>query len=164
MKRRRIPSRVEKLADKKAVIEHRQKGTGHYVFRNKSDSATLLLAKPALNGSKHVAAGAEFEGDSYFMSLVPREAVLVKIVSVPEKNVREQVEVETAEVKTEETMPKEKLLLDQPDQVTDQGKVEQVANTDDTVKPLHETPQPEGDKEVLLTEDPLDGVKIIIND
>jgi putative alpha-1,2-mannosidase len=52
----------------------------------------------------------------------------------------------------------EKLILDQPDQVTKTGKVEH--NVQDDL-PLNETSPQDDSKEKLLTEDPLAGVTII---
>ena len=119
-----------------------------------------------MSGNKYINPGAEFEGDSYFMSLVPKEAVLVRVVDVPEKVVREQVEEEFKQdvEKMKEEVVSEKLILDQPDQVTNEGKVEHVVSNEP--KPLNEEGAQENEvsKEVLLTEDPLDGVKIIMND
>lgn len=61
-------------------------------------------------------------------------------------------------------MTEEKLILDQPDQVTEQGTVEHVSPTTPGVQPLNE--QPGADpatkpQDTLLNEDPMDGVTII---
>jgi len=147
-------TRLEKIASKKEKIDYHQKGTGRYVYKNKS-SGTLNLPKAGLNGEKHVPVGGEWEGDSYFMYMVGKEATISRILESPERKVKP--------AKPEETMSEEKLILDQPDQVTDQGKVEHVCC--DPQKQLNEgCPNEEDKKDVLLREDPLDGVKIILND
>ena len=63
----------------------------------------------------------------------------------------------------EETMANEKkLLLDQPDIITEQGKIERVvAEPQQTLNDSTETHQKKPD--VLLNENPLDGVEIILH-
>ncbi len=58
--------------------------------------------------------GKTFEGDSYYLNMVKSNQLrLVKTISDPNK-------------KEENTMQEEKLILDQPDRYTQQGKTEQV--------------------------------------
>lgn len=138
-------SKIERTAEKKRIIEHRQHGEGLYLFRNRNSSASLELPKPSKDGRRWVDPSGTWEGDDYFMSMVPREAILVKVISEPNK---EEVKMEN------------KLILDQPDQVTKAGKVEHKLRDD---LPINET-APEAkaeEKERLLTEDPLAGVTII---
>lgn len=138
-------SKIERTAEKKRVIEHRQHGEGCFLFRNRNSSASLELPKPANDGRKWVDPNGTWEGDSYFMSMIPRDAVLVRTISEP---------------KREDTKMEERLILDQPDQVTKSGKVEHKVSSD---LPINET-APEGkaeSRERLLTEDPLAGVTII---
>lgn len=138
-------SKIERTAEKKRIVEHRQHGEGLYLFRNRNVSSSLELPKPSKDGRRWVEPNGTWEGDSYFMSMIPREAVLVKVISEPKK---------------EEAKMEEKLILDQPDQVTKSGKVEHKVKDD---LPINEA-APEGkveDKERLLTEDPLAGVTII---
>lgn len=138
-------SKIERTAEKKRIIEHRQHGEGMFLFRNRNASASLELPKPARDGRRWVEPNGTWEGDDYFMSMVPREAILVKSISEPKK---------------EECRVEEKLILDQPDQVTSAGKVEHKLKGD---LPINEAaPESDtGDKERLLTEDPLAGVTII---
>lgn len=138
-------SKIERTAEKKRIVESRQHGEGVFLFRNRNAAANLELPKPSNDGRRWVEPNGTWEGDSYFMSLVPREAILVKVVSEPKK---------------EELKMEEKLILDQPDQVTKAGKVEHKVKDG---LPINEA-APEGnleDKERLLTEDPLSGVTII---
>lgn len=145
-------NKLERAQQKKQVIEYYQKGNGVYLFRNRSSFASLELPKISKDGKKWVNPNETWEGDSYFLSMVPKEAVLVRTIEEP-KN-------ESLELINEENKVEEKLILDQPDQVTKTGKVEHSAEND---LPLAETaPQnEEKNKEKLITENPLDGVTII---
>lgn len=138
-------SKLERTNEKKRIVEHRQRGEGLYVFKNRNAGASLELPKPAKDGRRWVEAGGTWEGDDYFFSMIPREAVLVRQVSEPKK---------------EERKMEERLILDQPEQVTKSGTVEHKVVED---LPLNEVaPEGEADrKERLLTEDPLAGVTII---
>ena len=138
-------SKIERTAEKKRIIEHRQQGEGLFLFRNRNSSASLELPKPARDGRRWVEPNGTWEGDDYFMSMVPREAVIVKSLS---------------ETNKEECKVEDKLILDQPDKVTNSGKVEHEVKQD---LPVNEVaPNPEAkEKERLLTEDPLSGVTII---
>lgn len=137
-------TKLERTQQKKELLEYRQQGTGHYVFRNKSKVATLELPKLSKDGKKWVQPKETWEGDSYFFNMVPRDAVLVKVIE---------------EAKKEATV--EKLILDQPDQITSAGKVEHTV-VQGEVSLNETTPQENVDKkEKLLTEDPLAGVTII---
>ena len=144
-------SKVERTAENKRMISYHQHGDGLFLFRNRSQSATISLPKESSDGRRTVGAynpnvpgSGEWEGDSYFFELVPRDAILVKTIRPPG-----------------ETLMENKLILDQPDQVTNAGPVEHVASED---LPLNENPEEGVEKEgaeVLLTEDPLEGVTII---
>jgi hypothetical protein len=138
-------SKIEKTLEKRRVVEHVQKGQGLFLFRNRNSTASLELPKPSKDGRKWVEPNGTWEGDSYFLSMVPREAILVRTI---------------LEVKKEEANMDERLILDQPDQVTKSGKVEHKVSAE---LPINEA-SPEGkieDGERLITEDPLSGVTII---
>jgi len=138
-------SRLESMQNKKLLLAYHQEGHGLYLFRNKSQFASLELPKISKDGKKWVEPNETWEGDSYFISMVPREAVIVKTLEEPKSE-------------TKETHMQEKLILDQPDQVDKSGKVEHKVEKD---LPLNETNPNEFEKERLLTEDPLAGVTII---
>lgn len=148
-------NRYEARERNKEIKEFHLKGEGVYLFRNNS-SGTLNLPKPANNGVRVVAKNAEWEGDNYFMFLVQKnDARLVRTITSPEEQ-------------KEEIKMAEKLLVDQPDQVTVEGTLEHVVlSTDGKNKKLNEG-QPVDDKdkdeaEALINEDPLDGIQILIN-
>lgn len=145
-------NKYERTQQRKQIIEYYQGGEGLYLFRNRSSVASLELPKISKDGKRWVQPNETWEGDSYFLSMVPKEAVIVKTITEPVKS--EAIMNENKENKVEE-----KLILDQPDQVTKTGKVEHSANEE---LPLTENPkQDEKSKEKLLTEDPLAGVTII---
>lgn len=145
MKRGKKTNRLERAEQKRRTVEYHQAGTGLYLFRNRSKVASLELPKPSADGKKWVDPEGTWKGDSYFLSMVPREAVLVE--SLCEAN------------KEESKMP-EKLILDQPDQVTAAGKVEHAVSAEDATI-TEAAPQETRTKERLITEDPLAGVTII---
>jgi hypothetical protein len=147
MKRSEIKgTRIERTEQKKRVTEYHQAGTGMYVFRNRSSVASLELPKPSADGKKWVAPGQTWRGDSYFLKMVPREATLVEAI-------QEQIK--------EEKMA-EKLILDQPDQITSSGKVEHsVVGDEMQINEVGSEDTKVKSKEKLITEDPLAGVTII---
>ena len=142
-------SKYEAREYRKKKMEHQLKGEGLYIFRNAS-KADLYLPKPAANNVKSVPPGGEFQGDSYFMELVrTNQARLVRTLITPEESRKMKME--------------EKLIVDQPDMVTTKGKVEHVVVTPQA-KPLNEVEKKcESTKpsEVLINEDPMDGVDIL---
>jgi hypothetical protein len=177
----RKKSKYEKMAERKELLEHHLKGKGLYRFRNRNRNATLELAKPGISvltgesvtvvgpADPNVPGSGEWDGDDYFLQTVrSREAILVKTIRGPEEDepetkeevVEEVVEESVKEEATEMTDEK-KLILDQPDQVTAEGTVEQVVpKTDD--EPLNEKKlSPREQVETLLTEDPMDGLEIL---
>jgi len=147
MKRSEIKgTRIERTEQKRKVTEYHQAGTGMYVFRNRSSVASLELPKPAVDGKKWVAPGQTWKGDSYFLKMVPREATLVEAIQTEQK---------------EERMA-DKLILDQPDQITSSGKVEHsVIGAEIQINEVGSEETKANSKEKLITEDPLAGVTII---
>jgi hypothetical protein len=177
------------MAERKALLDHHLQGKGLYRFRNRNN-ATLELPKPglcAMTGNKITVVGpvqkdnkgqtipgsGEWDGDDYFMQCVRnRDAILVKTIQAPDAEPVEPVveavepEPEVVTESKEEEMTEEKLILNQPDQVTSEGTVEHVV-TPKQPEPLNEAPCCAPDccgqkpKETLLTEDPMAGVEII---
>jgi hypothetical protein len=139
-------SKIERNQIKKEYIEYHQKGEGLYLFKNRSNVASLELPKHSSDGKKWVEPNETWEGDNYFFKMIPKEAILIKTISEPKK----------------ETVMENKLILDQPDQITTKGKVEHVVPESELT--LNENPiveVQEETKEKLLTEDPLAGVTIL---
>lgn len=150
-------NQIESKAAREAHLDHIFHGEGVYVYRNKSNGDLTLpkaanvvrLQGRALNNKKVVPAGGEWEGDNYFMHLVPREASVVRVITSPQEE-------------REKMLQEQKLILDQPDKVTREGTVEHVVtDLEEKKKPLHETDATQSKQDVLLTEDPMDGVQIL---
>ena len=144
MKKSGKSTKIERTEEKKRLIDYHQKGEGLFVFKNRSKVASLELPKPSADGKKWIAPGATWEGDSYFFSMIPENAVLVREISEPKKEERME----------------NKLILDQPDQVTKTGKVEHKVSEDLALNEV----SPEGtqkERDLLINEDPLSGVTII---
>jgi hypothetical protein len=145
MKRGKKANKLERTDQKRKAVEYHQAGTGMYLYRNRSAVASLELPKASADGKKWVEPGQTWRGDSYFMSMVPREATVVESLVEPNK---------------EEAKVEQKLILDQPEQVTSSGKVEHDV-ADELPKVVESSPKEGKSKERLITEDPLAGVTII---
>lgn len=121
---------------RKAQIQESNKGEGMYVFENNT-KGDLYLPRPTQSGRVVVPKGAQFIGDNYYFSMVRNhELRLIKELQSPNQN---------------------KLLTEQPPTVTHQGAIEHVQNSQVN---LHEQ-RGEVKQDVLLTESPVDGIKII---
>lgn len=138
-------------AERKLKAERALAGEGLYEYRNRNKNATLNLPKPTEDGQKTVPPNGTWEGDNYFMSLVrSNEATLVREIISPQQE-------------REEKMTQEKLLLDQPELVTEQGQVEHVVENEKQ-KQLNETKEKTNEEaKKLLVEAPLDGVEIMLD-
>ena len=121
-----------------------------------------MLTKAANDGRKSIPSKCEWEGDDYFMKHMKcGEASMVRTIETPEQEKARITEEEETLLESKGETMSEKLILDQPDQVTVEGKVEQVMTVDAEVT-LTEDGE-EQPKDVLLNEDPLEGVEIILD-
>ena len=155
MHRRKL-NRLERRVEQKERLARNLAGTGLFVYENNT-SGTLTLPKPTTSGKRTIAPKEQFQGDSYFMSLVKPPNNLLKFVREITVNLPE------TQALVESNMNEEKLILDQPDRVTSEGTVEQVVKKPEQQK-LNDSvqKQPAPPKEMLLTEDPMDGIEIIL--
>lgn len=135
------------------------KGDGVYLFVNNT-RGDLSLPKPPLKGPNPVPPGRTFEGDSYFMCLLKTNDVRLIEVIKPAANTLPNVTAITL-IERKENMP-QKLILDQPETFTTQGKTEHTVPDNPNVK-LNENQPASKPVDKLLTEDPLAGVEIILN-
>lgn len=148
-------SRYDKRLLQAEKKKHDMGGSGIYVYENNTD-ADLKLPKPTESGIRTVGPRKRFQGDSYFLNWVGSPMNLLRLIDtvVPRNSQKLQ----------EQTMNEKQLLLDQPDTITHQGKIERVIAepvqtlTDNTAN--HEQKKPAVD--VLLNENPLDGLEIIV--
>ena len=107
------------------------------------------MPKPTSTGLKTIGPNAKFQGDSYYLKWVGSPMNLLRLI--------EQI------IPQETNMNEQKLILDQPDMVTNQGKVEHVICQKPKVQPINDAsiPNPNATENVLLTEDPMEGLTII---
>ena len=147
MRRLRL-SKQDRSNIRKAKMEVKLGGEGLYIYENNS-SGTLNLPKPSKEGYKTISRKGRFTGDNYFMFLVKTgDLRQIDIIMSPEKE-RELKKME------------EKLILDQPNTVTNKGVVEHIVETT-PVAPLHDNVEAdEKKKDVLINENPLDGIVIL---
>jgi hypothetical protein len=144
-------------------LKNNMSGTGIYVYENNTDG-DLRLPKATASGIKMVGPRKRFQGDSYFMSWVGSPMNLLKLVEVIVQ--KDNIYAKKAEPESlqENVMTNEnQLLLDQPDTITNQGKIERVV-VEPSLTPINDNTEQKGHPatEVLLTEDPVDGVTIIL--
>lgn len=128
-------------------------GTGLFLFKNKTN-ASLQLPKKSSDGKVWVEPNQTWRGDSFFLKMIPQEAVLVETIESPNQT-------------EEANMSEEKLILDQPDQITTDGKLEHIVSnepavlTEETKKKKKTKTESKNKENKLLTEDPIAGVTII---
>ena len=117
-------------------------GEGLYLYQNNTNG-DLKLPRPTNSGVQSVGSRQQFQGDNYYMQLVRTgELRLIKEIQAPQVNIMEN-----------------KLILDQPDTITQKGKVEHVVETE-APKKLNE--EETSQEEVLLNENPVtDGFVIV---
>ena len=102
-KNNRFATAHEKRQAQQEYLQYMQKGYGLYVYENRLN-ATLTLPKVASDGvTRMLAPKGTFQGDDYFMFMVPGE-LRVKQIIVPAEEDR----------KKENNMENQKLILDQP--------------------------------------------------
>lgn len=147
-------NRLERREVQKLKLASSLAGDGLFIYENNTHGS-LRLPKPTASGKLVIAPKEQFQGDSYFMSLVkPPNNLLKFIQTVNESPSKTQI--------MESNMNEEKLILDQPDRVTSEGTVEQVVKNPTQQKLNDSVKETEPQKEILLTEDPMDGVEIIL--
>jgi len=130
-----------------------QKGKGVFLYENNTKS-TLILPKPTVGGLKmiepinpKVKGSGRFQGDDYYISLVKTNQLrLIEVIVSPAQE-------------EQRIMNENKLIVDQPDTFTNQGKVEQVV----APTPLGVVKEGTDDdaNDVLLNENPMDDVEIL---
>ncbi len=147
MKYQQRLNKFEKREQNSKIRQESLEGAGLYVYENRAN-AELTLPKPTKSGKRILAPKERFQGDNYYMQLV-RTGNLRFI---------EEIQAPISEVK----MTEEKLILDQPETVTTEGKVERVApNPVIPVAPISESGKAKEQAPVLINESPDDSVVII---
>lgn len=137
--------------NRKLKLQKSQSGRGLFLFKNNSN-ASLQLPKISSDGKRWIDANQTWEGDSFFLSMIPKEAILLETIISPDE-----------QQKKEELVMDEKLLLDQPDQVTEEGKVEHVVAVESKkINENKKTSTKSKKSKKLITEDPVGDLTIII--
>jgi len=143
-------NKYEKKEEQARAVAQAMHGEGLYLFENNSD-ATLTLPRPTKSGVRVVGARKQFQGDNYYMQMVRSGFLrLIKELQAPQQE--EQV-----------MLNEEKLILDQPDTITQRGKVEHVVDKNVPAQRLHEQDSDE-QPEVLLNEGPVDDGFVIVGE
>jgi hypothetical protein len=131
------------------------KGDGEYLFANNTRGDLTLeknpIKSPIPTNPRLIPIGQTFVGDSYFLRL--QRSGEVRLIEVLKPAASERTGI----------MEEKKLILDQPNRFTNQGQTEHVVPDDKSVKPLIENqPQQQPAVDKLITEDPLEGVEILL--
>lgn len=151
-------NRFERRVEQKTKAANSIAGTGLFVYENNTNGH-LTLPKPTASGQRVVGPKEQFQGDSYFMGLVKPPNNLLRFVKTI---VNEDHLPKTTSIMETTDMNEQKLILDQPDRVTSEGTVEQIVNKQQPIQKLNDAVAEKTKQEVLLTEEPMDGVEIIL--
>jgi hypothetical protein len=150
-------NKYEKKQQRQLKLQDALKGEGVYVYENNT-KGDLDLPKPTASGKKTLKVGEQFQGDNYYMRYVPTMLRYIRCI-VPAGP--QPAPLPAAPLNEETIMNEQKLILDQPDRVTHKGKVEQVVPQPN--QQLNEgQPKQQPTPEVLINEDPMEGVEIIL--
>lgn len=176
MKYRKM-NKYEKKEEKSQKLANDLAGDGLYLFRNNTESE-MTLPRPTRSGLRFVQPKAEFQGDNYYMQMVRTGLLrLVETLQTPDQqaavksaesaNVVHEDEVQLHEQQesniNEGNMTEEKLILDQPETITQQGQVEHVVNNNTPIRKLNEESD-EQPEDVLLNEGPCDDGFVIVDE
>ena len=104
----------ERKENRQYKLEHSMSGSGLYVYENNTDG-DLTLPRPTASGQTKVGPRQRFQGDDYYMQWVKYPLNLLRFVEQLQPNNKEK-----------EIMEK-KLILDQPEMITERGAIEHVA-------------------------------------
>ena len=145
MRMNRYDRSIAKATKRKRDLE----GKGLYVYQNTS-SGDLFLPKPTKSGVTRVGLNEEFQGDDYYMFMLgTRELRLVRVIENPAAQLAES------------KMMEDKLITEQPPVVTNEGTVEFVKKPEKLKKLNENQPYQLPADDVLLNENPLEGIEII---
>ena len=137
-------------------------GNGVYIYENNTDGDLSPPETHRIRPTKSRTMRQRFQGDNYYMQWVKPPLNLLKFIDTVTVAEPKQL-VAAQQTLTEKKMAEKKLILDQPDTIGHQGKIEHVLEVS-PFKRLHDANDPDQKNDRLLTEDPLDGVEIILKD
>jgi len=157
MNYRKKQQKIDKFTLRELKRQKREdalKGDGEYLFVNNTRGELNLLKKPIKSPVPMnpcvIPPGQTFVGDSYFLNMMKTGEIRLIEVLKPAESERTGI------------MEENKLILDQPNRFTNQGQTEHVAPAESPKTLIENKPvkQPAVDK--LITEDPLEGVEILL--
>jgi hypothetical protein len=145
MNYRRKFNKYERKEIRSQQISEAMAGSGLYLYENKLN-ADFTLPRPTKSGLRSIGPKQQFQGDDYYLQLVRTGYLkLINVLQTPQQ---------------EAQVNEQKLILDQPEKVTHQGQVEQVAAAAPQQKLNEAGSQPQPD--VLLNEAPVDDGFVIV--
>lgn len=180
-----MKNRREDMQKRLHHIHSQQKAADNektYIFQNHKNH-DYSLPKKSLCGKKMIGPKQVFHGDEYFIAFVktgdirivqvlpPKNvdtpepvvetpiAVQNNVVQQKEEPVETLVESNTVVCESSQGDKMEKLILDQPDKVTFEGKQEHLVR--ETPKVIKDHKVPVSEEDLLLTENPMAGIDII---
>jgi len=155
-------SRAEQLQERLGKLSAHNRimnGDTLYIFENHKRH-DLVLPQKSNCGKKIIPPGHKFEGDAYFLNLM--KAGEVRLVSSRKIESPQETPPETQI--NEGTSNMEKLILDQPDKVTQHGKTEHVVVDNTKAHQTQNNVKKESnvfENDILLNENPMSGIDII---
>jgi hypothetical protein len=167
-----MKNRREEMQKRLQILHSRDKVAANsttYIFENHKNH-DFSLPKKSLCGKTMIGPRQRFKGDEYFITFVKTGDIRIVETLAPvnvdntvQASVSEKV-VEPVQVVCESSKgdSMEKLILDQPDKVTFDGKQEHLVRETPKVIKDHKVPvSKDNNEEVLLTENPMSGIDII---
>lgn len=131
-------NKYEKAEVRRDMLEKAYHGEGLYLYENHTQ-ADLTLPRPTASGLRVIGSKQQFQGDNYYLQLV--RSGLLRMIK----------ELQSPEQERAAMLQEERLILDQPDTITAQGRVEHVIEK--KVQKLNESDN-DPQEEVLLNEGP----------
>ena len=157
MNYRKKQQKIDKFTLREMKRQKREdalKGDGEYLFVNNTRGELTLLKKPIKSPiPMHpclIPMGQTFVGDSYFLNMMKTGEIRLIEVLKPAENERTGI------------MEEKKLILDQPSRFTNAGQTEHVAPTEGPKTLIENKPAAKPAVDKLITEDPLEGVEILL--
>lgn len=159
-------NKLETIADQRQKQAYYTKGSGLFLYRNRTSGSLTLPKSIRVNGVevKEIGKGETWEGDSYFQVLVKQGMASLVETIVP---VDAPQAPAALQVINEGNQMEEKLILEQPDVVKVDGTVEQVVKCTVSVQCPESAPKKKTEKsktkneEVLLNDSPSGSVQIL---
>ena len=155
-------NKYEAKEERSKALAQNMGGSGLYLYRNSTDSE-MTLPRPTKSGLRFVGPKGTFQGDSYYMQYVKQGLLrLVEVLQTPEQEAAIKAAEQQA-LNEGNMITEDRLILDQPDMITEQGKVEHVVNKQTPQQKLNEKSN-EQPVDVLLNECPCDDGFVIVDD